>query len=534
MWFLLVNMLFLLALAALLGAALAWWWFRRNFVDVTESHTELTRQVETFVQQGRALTRDDVEYSLSQALTAYQPPQPNLNPLHERLLSLEGVLAAPDQDVEALHRRMATLEQAVSAMSASIATIRTVNLDSLDQNLSGLGARLDNLPQPDLDPIAVQLAGIEDRLGQVRQLIADQPPAEIDLGPIHSGLARIDLSLSDLDIPEVDLEPVQRQLAALEARLGDLPPAGEIARLARQLDELREEILSAPGHEPIFERLSLLQEAVTDLDAPLPAALGSVSEKLSALEQQVHGQRSGHDMLRAALAGLESDLDAILRRVTDFNAIEDRLGHLDSSLAALRADPRDRMQLEGIERRIAALQEMVRIPPHIDLSALEDRLTAIEYGLSAAHHMLRSRGDGSALELPPPPRPRVPAYEAREARPPPQRVVKAEPATGNAGASDPVTVALREDRKASLLTHAAFGEGDDLRRIVGIGPMLTDLLHSIGVYYFWQIAGWTEDDVNYVDDLLQHFRGRITRDDWVGQAQVLMDQPGSSGRPASG
>ena len=75
MWFLLVKIFFLLGLAALLGAAIAWWWMRRKFVDVTESHAELNRQVDAFLAEGKALTREYVEYSLKMAVESYRPPQ---------------------------------------------------------------------------------------------------------------------------------------------------------------------------------------------------------------------------------------------------------------------------------------------------------------------------------------------------------------------------------------------------------------------------------------------------------------------------
>jgi predicted flap endonuclease-1-like 5' DNA nuclease len=61
--------------------------------------------------------------------------------------------------------------------------------------------------------------------------------------------------------------------------------------------------------------------------------------------------------------------------------------------------------------------------------------------------------------------------------------------------------------------------------------MLTELLHEIGVFYFWQIAEWSSADVEYVDGKLLHFKGRIERDDWVGQSRQLALLPTSAKRP---
>ena len=64
-------------------------------------------------------------------------------------------------------------------------------------------------------------------------------------------------------------------------------------------------------------------------------------------------------------------------------------------------------------------------------------------------------------------------------------------------------------------------EKDDLKQIAGIGPKLERLLHANGVFNFGQIAGWQDDDIRAIDELLPAFRGRVRRDDWVGQAQRL-------------
>ena len=62
-------------------------------------------------------------------------------------------------------------------------------------------------------------------------------------------------------------------------------------------------------------------------------------------------------------------------------------------------------------------------------------------------------------------------------------------------------------------------EGDDLKKIFGIGPVLEKALNSHGIYWFRQIADWTSADVQRYDTLLEDFRGRIERDNWISGAQ---------------
>jgi len=71
------------------------------------------------------------------------------------------------------------------------------------------------------------------------------------------------------------------------------------------------------------------------------------------------------------------------------------------------------------------------------------------------------------------------------------------------------------------LTAPRSGGADDLKRIKGIGPKLELLCNSLGVYHFDQIAAWSAVEVAWMDQNLEGFRGRVTRDDWVAQARLL-------------
>jgi len=61
---------------------------------------------------------------------------------------------------------------------------------------------------------------------------------------------------------------------------------------------------------------------------------------------------------------------------------------------------------------------------------------------------------------------------------------------------------------------------DDLKRIKGIGPKNEDALNELGIYTFKQIAEWTPENVDWVEDFMS-FPGRIEREDWIGQAKTL-------------
>lgn len=78
-----------------------------------------------------------------------------------------------------------------------------------------------------------------------------------------------------------------------------------------------------------------------------------------------------------------------------------------------------------------------------------------------------------------------------------------------------------EKVKPQGLTEARGGQADDLKLIKGVGPKLEALCHRLGFYHFDQIANWTASEIAWVDENLEGFKGRVTRDEWVVQARNL-------------
>lgn len=79
---------------------------------------------------------------------------------------------------------------------------------------------------------------------------------------------------------------------------------------------------------------------------------------------------------------------------------------------------------------------------------------------------------------------------------------------------------LDEKARPARLNGPRDGAADDLKMIAGIGPVLEETLHELGVFHFDQIAAWTAQEVSWVDEHLR-FSGRITREDWIAQAAAL-------------
>jgi NADH-quinone oxidoreductase subunit E len=67
---------------------------------------------------------------------------------------------------------------------------------------------------------------------------------------------------------------------------------------------------------------------------------------------------------------------------------------------------------------------------------------------------------------------------------------------------------------------APEGPADDLKFLTGVGPVLEGRLNSLGITKWSQVAALSEEDVAKVEEALG-FKGRIARDNWLAQAEVL-------------
>jgi len=85
----------------------------------------------------------------------------------------------------------------------------------------------------------------------------------------------------------------------------------------------------------------------------------------------------------------------------------------------------------------------------------------------------------------------------------------------------PASVAQATGDQPQALSGPRDSGADDLKLIKGVGPKLQGALNAIGIYHYDQIAGWSDDHVAWADQNLVGFKGRVSRDNWVQQAQAL-------------
>lgn len=96
------------------------------------------------------------------------------------------------------------------------------------------------------------------------------------------------------------------------------------------------------------------------------------------------------------------------------------------------------------------------------------------------------------------------------------------------GVGSEVTAAIEDviDQFVGIDAHpsgapTAAGPGDTLTQLKGLGPKAASRLAELGVTRFDQIAAWDDGDIAAIDGQMGAFKGRIVRDRWVEQAQLL-------------
>jgi len=104
----------------------------------------------------------------------------------------------------------------------------------------------------------------------------------------------------------------------------------------------------------------------------------------------------------------------------------------------------------------------------------------------------------------------------------PAKAVASKPAAAaakpaKAPAAKPATAAAPKTARAKSRKPSG---ADDLRRLIGIGPVNERRLWEHGITTFAQIADWTAADIEQVEHYLQ-FGGRVEREHWVEQAKLL-------------
>ncbi len=132
-----------------------------------------------------------------------------------------------------------------------------------------------------------------------------------------------------------------------------------------------------------------------------------------------------------------------------------------------------------------------------------------------------------AEPIPEPERPDMAAPE--KAQPAPRshddtpETVRTSPTIGDAVEPEPEEVeADHPGDRPTLYGAPTDGPRDNLSALKGLGPAMQSRLNRLGVYYFHQIASWSDSEAEWIDAEING-HGRILREDWPAQARKLIE-----------
>jgi predicted flap endonuclease-1-like 5' DNA nuclease len=281
---------------------------------------------------------------------------------------------------------------------------------------------------------------------------------------------------------EINLSPVYERIEGVADTLANIPRPEPVSLVTVEygLQSLTDQVASMPvpaapkdpDLNPVLERIEKLEQIVSAI--PAPADLGPVSARIQQLEKAIREIPKPEPHEAVDLQPIRSELTVIRNRLHEL--------------------PKEGVDLQPVTRQISSLEKRfsdIPRPEVVDLEPVDRRLSTIETEIGKIGQKMAGPADNSVLA---------------------ERTVRR---------SEP-----------RILSAALYGEKDDLKQISGVGPKLERLLNKNGVYYYWQVASWSRSDIDVIDKRLDAFKGRITRDDWVTQAQQLKLSPSAARIPA--
>lgn len=329
--------------------------------------------------------------------------------------------------------------------------------------------------------------------GKMRQAVVERDMVRVELGNSREEVEKLFAQIKKLSNGAA---PAQAAPDPILARKVDSLTA-ELARKSAEIEALksaapgaaaRSADASAPSEESLAWRNRHLEGRVVHLEAELAKAGAQpapVAAPVAAAEPDAGNAKLDWEVkyLRTRVEALQAELAAV-------PVIADVLPAAAPVAAAAE-------EVAPVEEEISRLRWRVRF--------LEGRLAYFEGDAQSAE-----AADEVSVDS-----------EAPKAKPASEAILgQLEAADERAEAQEAQLVARA---RPAELEKPDGGKADDLTLIGGIGPKIQDVLNSLGIFHFRQIAGWTPENTAWVDEYLS-FSGRITREGWIEQAAVLVNE----------
>jgi predicted flap endonuclease-1-like 5' DNA nuclease/outer membrane murein-binding lipoprotein Lpp len=256
-------------------------------------------------------------------------------------------------------------------------------------------------------------------------------------------------------------------------------------------------LLMRSRYQRLQDKYDSLAGKYSDLDNQHQALSGqfaALQPKYQALEEE-HGRKSRQ------LDACAKERKALEERVNQLSPLEARFQKLETEHAAnVNLLGEWEQKYHNLSVKATGLQDALK----------EERKAGMDLQNKLSLALVAKPEEKSA----PTPEPQARGMEE------PKKLSKAE--------KEEETLARIKDRAQEInfgrIGVATAADKDDLKIVKGIGPFLEKKLNSIGIYTFRQIANFTTEDEEKVNEIIEFFPGRIRRDNWSAQAEGLADE----------
>jgi predicted flap endonuclease-1-like 5' DNA nuclease len=305
---------------------------------------------------------------------------------------------------------------------------------------------------------------------------------------------------------------------------------GKVTMLANQPPEVRtvEKRVEVPVERVVLKRVEVPVEKIVErlVEVPIEKAVEKVVDRpvdnpeylvrIKALESEVAmiagllPQIAQYQTVASQVGGRSNEGRVLVpvenpEQVARIKALEEEIVVIAGFLAQIAQAQTVALEAGGVRRSEERVVVPVDNPEHVArIKALEDEVAVIA-DLRAQIAELRDRSVQAGEQVV---EKRIEIPTAQTMNVPIDQVSEQVVDFSSAGAEP-----LEEE-------EAGKESPDDLKHIRGVGPGLERFLHKRGVFWFRQVATWSQADIDKFEFLLPNFGGRIQRENWVQSARV--------------
>lgn len=244
----------------------------------------------------------------------------------------------------------------------------------------------------------------------------------------------------------------------------------------------------------------------TSLAKDLETTKRTVLEQTKQLETLKIEHNKQQEALKAELTTVKNERDLVRTETIPLNTRIDELTRNLDALQKQAATPNTAPKTLGELEAIGAERDQLKIA----LAKAQEQVSAHTQALAQANTNIQTANttiQAAQLQL-----------QAQETRIREQAAELSRVRTEAAPLStaEPVSTAT-----GLTIPPAEPGHDDDLKEIVGVGPFIESKLHALGIRTFKQITLLSPAMLEQVAEHIEHFQGRIGRENWSEQCKAL-------------